>query len=303
MGVRHSVPSRLVLFFRRPKVEKVMKSLVSVFKYSFFAFFMFLMYMPIFIIAIQSFNDRGLLYRFSGFTFDYWINVLTFNLDPDLMAAIITTLLVAFIATLISTVVGTIAAIGIHALPKKKRQQMVILNQVPILNADIITGLSLMFIFKIVVDLFPNIFGLPSLIVAHVFFCIPYVVLSIMPKLAELDENLYDAALDLYCKPKRAITRVIIPAIMPGIFTGMLIAFTMSIDDFLISFFNTGSYDPFNAGLGLNNISTYIYGSVNRQMAPEVYAYNTILSLGVILILAFVYIRSAYKNRKHEQKI
>ncbi|OHE42250.1 MAG: hypothetical protein A2Y16_03730 [Tenericutes bacterium GWF2_57_13] len=252
---------------------------------------MFLMYLPIIVIAIQSFNEStGLIYQFTGFTFDHWKNVLTFNLDSSLMKAISTTLLVALLATGISTVLGTIIAIGIHSLPQKKRQGMVFLNQVPILNADIITGISLMFVFKIVAEVIPGVFGIPSLLIAHVFFCIPYVVLSVLPKLAELDDNLYDAALDLYCKPAVGITKVIIPAIMPGILTGMLIAFTMSIDDFLISFFNAGQ---------VNNLSIYIYGGYNRRLAPEVYAYNTILSTVIIVALIAMYVSSSLKKRKN----
>jgi len=295
MGVRKREPGKLTLFLRRPKVEQAIARIVSVFKYAFFAFFMFLMYLPIVVIAIQSFNTTtGLIYQFNGFTFEHWKNVLTFDLDTNLANAITTTLVVAFLATAVSTVAGTIIAIGIHSLPKKKRQGMVFLNQVPILNADIITGISLMFVFKIVATILPGTFGMPSLIVAHIFFCLPYVVLSILPKLAELDENLYDAALDLYCKPAAGITKVIIPAILPGILTGMLIAFTMSIDDFLISFFNAGE---------INNLSIYIYGGYNRRLAPEVYAYNTILSTVIILGLVAMYVSSALKKRarlKHD---
>ncbi len=295
MGVRKKEPGRITLFFRRPDVEKVVGSIANLLKYAFFAFFMLLMYLPIFVIAIQSFNQStGLIYQFNGFTFEHWMNVLTFDLDSSLAKAITTTLLVAVLATAISTVLGTLVAIGIHSLPKKKRQGMVFLNQVPILNADIITGISLMFVFKIVAELIPGVFGIPSLLVAHVFFCMPYVVLSILPKLAELDENLYDAALDLYCKPSAGIVKVIIPAIMPGILTGMLIAFTMSIDDFLISFFNAGQ---------VNNLSIYIYGGYNRRLAPEVYAYNTILSTVIILGLVAMYVVSAAKKRaalKHD---
>jgi spermidine/putrescine transport system permease protein len=289
----------IVLFFRKKTVAKTTHMLGSILKYSFFVLVLLILYLPIVIIAIQSVNDSRQFYGFTGFTLQWWQNVLTLNMSEELMTAIATTLVVAFVATLIATVLGTIIAIGIHSLPKKKRQTMILFNQVPILNADIITGLSLMFIFKLIMNLIPGIFGLGSMIIAHVFFCMPYVILSVLPKLSELDENLYDAALDLGCKPAAGIAKVIIPAISAGIFTGMLIAFTMSIDDFLISFFNTGD----NGGafaLGTNNISTYIYGSVNRIMAPEVYAYNTLLSLGVFIALAVVYIRSSIKkNQNH----
>jgi len=292
----------IVLFFRRTAVQKVTKVLSSILKYTFFAFVLILLYLPIMVIAIQSVNDSSQFYNFTGFTFQWWINVFTLNLSGELLVAIKTTLIVALVATLISTVLGTIISIGIHSLAKKKRQAMVLLNQVPILNADIITGLSLMVVFKLVMTLIPNIFGLGTLILAHVFFCMPYVILSVLPKLSELDENLYDAALDLGCHPASGIVKVIVPSISSGIFSGMLIAFTMSIDDFLISFFNTGD----NGGLfdlGSNNLSTYIYGSYNRTgFDLSVYAYSTLLSLLVFIALAAVYIKSSVKKAKAEHK-
>lgn len=286
---------KVTLFFRRPKVEKTMDILGSIVKYAFFAVVMMCLYLPIFLIGVQSFNRSNELTAFSGFTWQYWINVLTFRVPSvSVEKAILTTLIVAVSATLLATVLGTIVAIGIHALTKKRRQAMVIINQVPILNADIITGLSLAMIFKIFVEAMPGVFsfGLGTLIVAHVFFCIPYVVLSVLPKLSELDENLYEAALDLGCKPAAAIGRVIVPAIAPGILSGMLIAFTMSIDDYLISLFNHGS-----RGIGKENLSIYVYNAANRTIEHEVYAFSSILSVVVFLALIAVYIRSMMKQR------
>lgn len=286
-----SVFRPVVLFFRRPGVAKTMQVLGSILKYTFFVFVLILLYLPIGVIAIQSVNNSRQFYGFTGFTLEWWGNVLAFDLSTELQNAIVTTLLVAVVATLLSTVFGTIIAIGIHSLAKKKRRAMVLINQIPILNADIVTGLSLMFVFKILMNLFPDFFGLPTMILAHVFFCMPYVILSILPKLSELDENLYDAALDLGCHPASGIVKVIVPAVSSGIFTGMLIAFTMSIDDFLISFFNTGGI-----GLGSNNLSTYINGSVLHIMDTEVYAFSTILSFSVFVVLAVIYIRSSIKK-------
>lgn len=291
-----SFSRRLTLFFRRPKVEKTVDILGSVLKYAFFAFVMMCLYLPIFLIAVQSFNKSNELTAFSGFTWQYWTNVLTWQIPSvKVQKAILTTLVVAVSATLIATVLGTIVAIGIHALTKKRRQAMVVINQIPILNADIITGLSLAMIFKIFVDAMPEIFsfGVGTLIFAHVFFCIPYVVLSVLPKLAELDENLYEAALDLGCKPAAAITRVIVPAIGSGILSGMLIAFTMSIDDYLISLFNKGQ-----RGIGAENLSIYVYNAANRTIEHEVYAFSSILSVTVFLILAGVYVKSLIKQKR-----
>jgi len=267
----------ITLFFRKPIPRKVLTVSINVLKYTFFGLVIFLLYLPIIIIAIQSVNESDSFYNFSTFSWKWYVE-LYYELDlvnPGILgAAIQRTLIVAFLSTILSTILGTIFAIGIHSLAKKARQTMVFLNQVPILNADIVTGISLMLIFKLITFILPNIFGLPTLLLAHIFFSLPYVVLSIMPKLAELDENLYDAALDLGCRPFQGMVKVIIPAIASGIFTGMLIAFTMSIDDFVISYFTTGN--------GFDNVSIWVYASVGRRMSPSVYAYNTLLSTIVV---------------------
>lgn len=283
-----SLSRKIVLFFRRPKVEKTLKITVNIIKWVFFVFIIFLLYLPIFIIAVQSFNNSQLMYDFTEFTFKWYGMIFQ---ERALRQAITNSLLIASLATIISTVLGTIFAIGIHSLTKKRRQKMVLLNQVPILNADIVTGISLMLVFKVFMYIFPNIFGFTTMLLAHIFFCLPYVILSILPKLSELDDNLYDAALDLYCKPATGILKVIIPAISSGIFTGMLMAFTMSIDDFVISYFNTGQ--------GFDNVSIWIYASIGRQMSPAVYAYNTAFSFLMIALLIAISVRSSLKKRRN----
>ncbi len=282
----------ITLFFRKPIPKKILQTSISVLKYSFFVFVIFLLYLPIIIIAIQSVNESDSFYNFTTFSWKWYVELFQeLNLaDPGILgAAIQRTLFVAFLSTIISTILGTIFAIGIHSLTKKARQTMVFLNQVPILNADIVTGISLMLIFKLITFVLPNIFGLPTLLLAHIFFSIPYVVLSVLPKLAELDENLYDAALDLGCKPFQGMVKVIVPAIASGIFTGMLIAFTMSIDDFVISYFTTGN--------GFDNVSIWVYASIGRRMSPSVYAYNTLLSTVVVGGIIFYNIYKMMKKR------
>jgi len=294
-----SFSRQVVLFFRRPKVEKAMEILGGILKNLFFVFVILLLYVPIIIIAIQSINTSSQITDYAGFTWKYWIQVLTWTIpSASIRNSILTTLVVAGIATLVSTVLGTFFAVGIHSLSKKKRQGMVLLNQVPILNADIITGLSMWMVFKFISTIIPIRFGLGTLVTAHVFFCIPYVVLSVLPKLNELDDNLYDAALDLGCKPMMGIIKVIVPAISSGILSGMMIAFTMSIDDYLISFFNDGS-----GGIGGQNLSVYVYGASNLGIDRAVYAFSTILSLGVFVALLAIYVRSALKKRRLEQAV
>jgi len=306
---------RVVLFFRKPHVQKTTKVLQGILKQVFFYTVMFLLYLPILIIAIQSVNDSINVNRFYGLTLRWYTDMFR---DPELITVILNTLINALLSTLLATVFGTAFAIGIHSLNRKLRQKVIFLNQIPILNADVVTGISLMLIFKAVMELFPNIF-IPlemilsfennisfqlslTVLLSHLFFGLPYVVLSVLPKLSELDENLYDAALDLGSKPFDAIMKVIIPAIRAGIFTGMLMAFTMSIDDFVITFFTSGgNYD---------NVSTFVYGKVGKIMTPSVYAYNTFLTISVVVVLVGLYFHSAHKQMKlkqlyaqHNQKI
>ncbi|MCV2232612.1 ABC transporter permease [Acholeplasma manati] len=262
----------------------------------FFVLMMFMLYLPIIIIAIQSVNSSVVTTRFSTFTLEWYTNI--FNED-ELLNAIKNTLMVSAIATTLATVLGTFFAIGIFHLPKNKRSGLMFLNNVPILNADIVTGFSLMIMFRfvmvlinMVVQLFNpsasiSIFGLPTLVLAHLFFTFPYVVLSVVPKLKELDANLVDAAADLGLKPMKALIYVVVPAIKAGIFSGMLLALTMSVDDFVISFFNTGA--------GYDNLSIWIYGVLGRRnLTPSVYAFSTLLTILTMVGL----IGSQFMNKK-----
>lgn len=262
----------------------------------FFVLMMLMLYLPIIIIAIQSVNSSVVTTRFSTFTLEWYTNI--FNED-ELLNAIKNTLMVSAIATTLATVLGTFFAIGIFHLPKNKRSGLMFLNNVPILNADIVTGFSLMIMFRfvmvlinMVVQLFNpsasiSIFGLPTLVLAHLFFTFPYVVLSVVPKLKELDANLVDAAADLGLKPMKALIYVVVPAIKAGIFSGMLLALTMSVDDFVISFFNTGA--------GYDNLSIWIYGVLGRRnLTPSVYAFSTLLTILTMVGL----IGSQFMNKK-----
>lgn len=250
------------------------------------------LYFPIFIIALQSVNSGAGLSVFTTFSFGSYTSMFA---DRMFANAVRNTLLVTAIATLISTVLGTLIAVGINSLPAKYRQRILLLNNIPLLNADIVTGISLMLVFSLFLPIFPYFFGLPTLILAHVFFTLPYVILSVIPKLKEMDPFMMDAALDLGVRPYKALLKVVVPAIKAGIFSGMLLAFTMSIDDFAISYFTTGN--------GFNNLSIWIYGSYGRKnLNPSVYAFSTALTLVTLLILVvinFVNNRKAKKNEKN----
>lgn len=233
------------------------------------------LYVPIFILFIQSVNSSTNINQFESFTLDWYIHMFT---NRSLTNAIVNTLLTSLIATLLATVLGTLMAVGIHALTKKKRQQVMLLNNIPILNADIVSGISLMLVFSLLLPIFPYIFGPVTLILAHLFFTMPYVVLSVLPKLKEMNPYLMDAALDLGVKPYKALIKVVVPAIISGVFSGMLLALTMSIDDFVISYYTTGN--------GFDNLSIWIYGSIGRKsLTPSVYAFSTLLTFTTLILL------------------
>lgn len=239
------------------------------------------LYLPIGVIALQSVNSSTQLNTFSSFTLSWYTKI--FN-HPTLTEAIKNTFIVSLSATLVSTILGTFIAIGINSLPTKKRQRLLLLNNIPLLNADIVTGISLMLVFSFLKFIYPMVFGLPTLVLAHIFFTLPYVILSVLPKLKEIDPNLMDAALDLGVKPYRALIKVVVPAVKAGIFSGMLLAFTMSIDDFVVSYFTSGN--------GFDNLSIWIYASIGRRsLTPAVYAFSTLLTLftlGILLIFNFI---------------
>jgi spermidine/putrescine transport system permease protein len=215
--------------------------------------------------------------------------------EEELMQAIRNTFLVSSIATVLATFLGTFFAVGLYALSKKVRVIWMLLNNVPILNADIVTGFSLMLMFRLLMVVFPNIFGLFTLVMAHLFFTIPYVILSVMPKLKETDPNLMDAAMDLGIKPYKALIKVVIPAIKAGIFSGMLLALTMSIDDFAISYFNTGA--------GFDNLSIWIYAVIGRRnLTPSVYAFSTLLTMFTLVgLLTYQFLQKQKKGKKNEK--
>jgi spermidine/putrescine transport system permease protein len=231
-------------------------------------------YFPIFVILLLSINESKSGIAFTNFSLKWYKEIFTNEL---LLRAISNTLLIAIISTIIATITGTLIAIGIHSLSKNQRVQMMILNNIPVINPDIVTGISLMLIFS----LLPISFGMPTMLLAHIFFSIPFVVLSVLPKLKSLDPNLFDAALDLGCNYFQAIYKVVIPSIKTGIITGALIAFTMSIDDFVISYFTSGN--------GFQNVSIWIYSRLGRKsFSPAAYAYNTIIVMATIGVLAVI---------------
>ncbi len=257
-----------------------MKRFFSLRKICLGAIFLFF-YFPILYMLVFSFNDSRSLTSFEGFSLQWYQKMFQ---DPNMMEAIYYTLITAVIATLISTVVGTLTAIGLSKSRKIIKDMVLQVNNLPIMNPEIVTAVSLM-LFYVSLRLEK---GFMTMLLAHIAFCIPYVILSVMPKLRSLDDHLADAAMDLGATPFQAMLKVIVPQIMPGIVSGALIAFTMSFDDFTISYFVTGN--------GVKNISTLVW-TMSKRINPSINALSTIIVLMITITLLMVNILPLLKER------
>ena len=235
--------------------------------------FIFL-YAPIVTLMVFSFNKSKSMANWSGFTLSWYKQLFE---NENLMNALYYTILVAVVSSVVSTIIGTISAIGINNMRNGLGKKILLnVNHLPVLNPDIVTGIALMSLF-----IFLKLdFGLTTMLLAHITFCIPYVILSVLPKLKQLPANIEEAALDLGATPMYAMRKVIIPQIKPGIVAGFLMAFTMSIDDFVISFFTTGN--------GVTNLSIEIYSMARRGIKPEINALSTIIFIVVLALLLII---------------
>lgn len=247
------------------------------------------LYAPIIVLIIFSFNSTKSRTIWSGFTLDWYREL--FN-DRLIISSLQTTLTVSVIASLIAAVIGTFAAIGFHNMKKNWRSPLLTVNNIPVINADIITGVSLSLLFVSAGAVMGFQLGFGTLLIAHICFNIPYVILSVMPKLYQLDRNLFEAAQDLGCTWFQTVYKVIIPEIMPGIINGLLIAFTMSVDDFVISYFTAGS--------SVQTLSMTIYAMTRRRISPKINAISTLLFAVVLILLVIVNVR---ESRQHKAEI
>lgn len=239
-------------------------------------------YAPIVYVIIFSFNSSRSLTSFTGFSFRWYEKMFK---SRSMMDSVYYSLLIALIATLVSTVVGTITSIGLSKQNRIIREIITQVNNLPMLNPDIVTAIGLMLFFSTL-----NIpTGFATLLIAHIAFCIPYVMLSINPKLRQLDDNIAEAALDLGCTPMQTLGKVIIPQIKEGIISGALVAFTMSFDDFVISYFTTGP--------GINNISTYVY-STSKRINPSINSLSTLIVLMVTVVLILINVVPMVRERR-----
>jgi len=262
-----------------------------VLKVLFVCFVFSLMYIPVVIIIYQSFNATAnsiTPLAWGGFTFENYAEIFT---NRQLYTSILDSLLVSLWTTFLSTIFGLFASIGIHALDKKARKWMDFLNDIPMLASEIVTGISLMIIFSLLKPIFPNIFGFTSMLLAHIFFTVPYVILMVLPKLDQTDESLFEAAQDLGCPPFKALIKVVIPSLLTPILMGALIAFTLSIDDFVISFYTQGN--------GFSNFSNYVYSSYTKKnFSAGAYAFDALLTFITLAIVLFVSLRSSHKKNE-----
>ncbi len=245
---------------------------------------MLFFYLPILYIIVFSFNDSRSLTKFSGFSLRWYEKMFA---DSTMMEAVLYTVIIAVIATVVATVVGTITAIGLSKSRKVVQKMVERINDLPVMNPDIVTAISLLMFFSVLTVKK----GFGTLLIAHIMFCIPYVMLSVTPKLRSLDPNLIDAAMDLGATPFQALTKVIVPQIKPGIISGALIAFTMSFDDFVISYFTTGN--------GINNISILVY-TMSKRVNPSINALSTIVILLITLVLGVVNIVPIVREKREK---
>ncbi len=234
--------------------------------------FIFL-YAPIGTLIVLSFNESRTRAKWGGFTFKWYIELFK---NRDIMEALYTTLAIAFISSLIATVIGTAACIGMNGMHKRTKAILMGVTNIPMLNADIVTGISLMLLFLS----FGIRFGFGTILLSHITFNIPYVILSVMPRMRNLNPHTYEAALDLGASPVYAFFKVTFPDLLPGILSGFLMAFTMSLDDFIITHFTKGA--------GIDTLSTKIYTEVRKGIKPEMYALSTLIFVTVLLLLALV---------------
>lgn len=251
------------------------------------ALILILLYAPILTLVVLSFNSSKTRSKWGGFTGQWYVSLFQ---NDSIMTALYTTLIIAFLSALIATVLGTMAAIGLQATKKKFRSFFLTIANIPMLNAEIVTGISLMLLFLAL----RMTLGFTTILLAHITFNIPYVMLSVLPKLKQTDVHTYEAAQDLGASPVYAFFKVVFPDILPGVLSGFLLAFTMSLDDFIITHFTKGP--------GVDTLSTKIYSEVRKGIKPEMYALSTLMFVTVLFLLILINTAPPKKLTKEERQ-
>lgn len=261
-----------------------MKTVSKIYNFLVFAF----LYSPIVVMIVYSFNGIKSRSVFSGFSLQWYKELFQ---DEVIMKSLYTSLLLAVAAAVISTVIGTMAAVGINASKGFMKKAYLAVNNIPMVNPEIVTAVSMMILFVFVISKFNSMeMGFGTLLISHVTFCIPYVTLEVLPKIRGMDSNIYNAALDLGCPPAKAFIKVVIPQIKPGIITGMIMAFTLSLDDFIISYFNSGST--------IQTLSVTIYSMTKKPYSPKINALSTLLFAAILILLLINNIRQSRLDLK-----
>ena len=245
------------------KISKIYMSLLLLF-----------LYVPIFVLIVYSFNTTKSRTVFEGFTFDWYIRLFQNEL---ILTSLRNTVIISVIASVVATILGTAAAIGINSMRKVPKALVMNVTNIPIINPEIVTGVSLMLLFVFFAARMNFNFGFTTLIIAHITFDVPYVILNIMPKFRQMNPNLYEAAQDLGCNSFQAFFKVVLPEIMPGIVSGFLMSFTFSLDDFVVSYFTSGATSQ--------TLPITIYSMTRRKVSPEINALSTIIFLIVVVVL------------------
>ena len=269
----------------------MMKKITSVLQKVYIGLIFAFLYVPVVLMIVLSFNGSRSSYEWGGFSTVKYEALFS---NATIMEALVTTVILAFAAAAIATVLGTLASVGLLAMKPKARNAVTTVSSIPLLNADIVTGVSLMLFFAAFVTRMSG----TTLLISHVTLVLPYVILNVLPKLAQFDISIYHAALDLGASPVKAFFKVVLPDVFPGLLAGFLLALTISLDDFTITYFT--------AGQGLDTLSTLIYTNRIRGILPEYYALAAIMFIGVlllILVMQIVNVRSLPKSGKGKNPI
>ena len=252
-----------------------------------FLVFAFL-YSPIVVMIVYSFNGIKSRSVFEGFSLQWYKEL--FN-DAVIMKSLYVSLLIAVLAAIISTVIGTLAAVGINSMKGFRKKLYLSVNNIPMVNPEIVTAVSMMILFVFIISKSNTLeMGFGTLLISHITFCIPYVTLEVLPKIRGMDNNIYNAALDLGCPPAKAFLKVVIPQIKPGIVTGFIMAFTLSLDDFIISYFNSGST--------VQTLSVTIFSMTKKPYSPKINALSTLLFVTILILLVSVNLKQMRDDTK-----
>ncbi|MBR1530728.1 MAG: ABC transporter permease [Eubacterium sp.] len=255
--------------------------------------FLFL-YAPIIVMTVFSFNSSVSTYQMDGLSLYWWKEMFR---DNAAMTALKNTIILAVVTTVVSTILGIMAAVGLFQSKNKLyKKSMNSVTNIPLMNPEIVTGISMMLLFVFAGTLVhqSDVLGFTTLLIAHVTFCLPYVILNVMPKLRQLDVNIYEAAVDLGCKPLRAFFKVVIPEIMSGIITGAVMSFTLSLDDFIISYFTNGP--------SFQTLPIYIFSLTKKRVKPDMFALSTLMFVVILVLLVLMNIAQTKADKKGEKK-